>query len=162
MPIVPLLGSKSNLWGVPPEHPELCVKDSQTALNIPVTGLSGWDESYVQAQSLTFSPLTFELAGEGLAALANSEVIWAERKSKILVAMLASDAAAVVTIAMAYEDSDGLWTYTATQAITATALQVDSKYVLPLAVFDALGAKRAKIYIVSISVGTVDVQLATV
>ena len=161
MPIVPLLGEWVNRAEAPPSQPELNVRDSLTEQNTPVTGLYNWDDSYMQTQAVAFSPLDFEKVGVGLGAGSYSETVWIKRKHKVLIQLLATDAAAALGVRLGLEDRHGLWWYTAKETLNASVIQRDSLYLVDLWEHETLGAQRAKIYIESISAGTVDICIGS-
>ena len=144
----------------PPELPDLDIADATSGVAVPVAGIEGWDDDYIQTQALCFAPLVFEaeetsLTGEGIE-------YWARRLSKILVRCSFSDSGATAQIRLVYKDKNDVKSFSASQSITALNIMEGGKYMADLVSFDTYGANKVSVYVESVSSGSVNIQLAGV
>lgn len=146
----------------PPTLPDLYVKDSLSSLNKPVGGLDGWDGDYLQAQTLTFAPLSFLDLGS-FTSNGDTNSVWCRRLFKGLANLAFSDVGATVNIRIVAWDSDLNEMVSDTIAVTAgTRINSDGYYMAPVYEFPLNGASRIGLALDTISAGTVYVKLAGV
>lgn len=145
-----------------PALSNLHIRDSETDLNIPVAGNTGWADDFLQAQTLCYVPLVFEDAELALAALAETLTYWCHRKSKAILRVNFLTSGANAVIRPLYTDSNGIVSVGDSVTITAIARQDGTAYMSPLEIFELYGANKIAFVIDSISVGTIDVRVTGV
>jgi len=146
----------------PPDLRDLHVKDSDSGVDVPVAGLDGWDNDFMQSEILTFAPCQFtdekSFTGQG-----DTDKMWCRRLSKGLSHVTFSSSGANVSLRPLWYDKNGVETIGATTTVTATSRQDgDSHYIAPVFEFNLNGANQCAVEIVSISAGTAYVRLAGV
>ncbi len=145
-----------------PELPDLHIQDSQSGDHIPVGGIQGWDNDYLQAQTVCKAPMVFQAEEIGKNAGDDSSMYWCRRLSNGLVKVNFTDSGANAVIYPLYEDKNGVKSIGSAITVNAKSRQDGALYMAEMLVFDLLGANKFGIYIESISVGTINVMLAGV
>ena len=145
-----------------PELPDLHIQDSESLLHIPVGGVEGWDDDFLQAQTICFAPMDFQGEETGLTGGDETGLYWCRRLSKMLVRCSFSDSGATASIRPVYEDKDGALAIGDTVSISATSKQDGSNYMAAIVVLETYGANRMAIMVESVSAGTLNVSLAGV
>lgn len=142
--------------------PDLYVKDAESGVAVPVAGVYGWDDDFLQTQTLTYSPLTFSDVSEFTSDGATS-VFFCKRLSKLLASLSFSDSGASVDIIPVFYDSNTVPVIGKSVTITATLEQnTSSQYMAELEEWPLNGASAIKLLIRNISAGTVYVRTAGV
>lgn len=140
----------------------LHIKDSSDLTNVPVAGNTGWDNDFLQAQTLCSTPMLFGTEETGLVATNITSDEWYRRKSKALVKVNFSNAGANTVLRPLYQDSAGITSVGSTVTVTAIAKQEGALYMAPIEVFETYGSDKMSFIIESISVGTVNISSAGV
>ena len=147
--------------GAGSEFPNLYVRDAETSLTVPVGGLAGWDQAFLQSTTICQAPMVFADKG-GVTAGSSTGDVKSKRFSLLLVRALFSDAAANCVVRIKYTDQNNVISYSESFTINATAIQINTNYVGELLKQNTLGAQKVALHIVSISAGTVNISLACV
>lgn len=148
--------------GDEPELPDLYIRDAESGLNVPVAGLSGWDDDFLQSQTLCYGPMEF-LTQETLEVDAPSAAYWCRRLSKILINLEFTVEGANCVFYPIYLDKNGVSVLGASITITATGSTLGgTNYIAPLQVLDTYGANKIQFLISSISSGTAYLRAAGV
>jgi len=145
-----------------PSLPDLFIRDAESGTNIPVAGLDGWDDDYIQAQAITFAPMTFATELTGVVATGQTGGYWCRRLTKVLLRVNFSTSGANAVIRPLYYDANGVECIGDSVTVTAIARQDGSAYMSPVEFFDTYGANQMRFVVDSISAGTIDVSLAGV
>ena len=143
------------------EFPNLYVRDVQSGLPVPVGGMAGWDDAFLQATTICQAPMLFQDKGVVLIGSETGDVV-SMRASKILTNILFSDSGANCVVRIKYTDQNNEVAYSSSYTINATAIQINTDYIGELLEADTLGAQKVAVHVVSISAGTVSVGLACV
>jgi hypothetical protein len=144
---------------LPPTLPDLHIQDSENNNHIPVGGVEGWDNDYLQAQTICFAPLVFqsEIAKAGGD---ETDFYWCRRLSTVLVSLRFTDAGAIASIRIKYEDKNGVIAVGESMPVSATAAQDNSRYLGAIQSISTNGANRVAVIIESVSSGLVDIDIA--
>jgi len=146
----------------PPALMDLKVRDSQSGMNVPVGGLEGFDSDYLQAQTITYAPLTFIDLGE-FTTDGDSISAWCLRLSKGIIQL--SFSVALATVNMRILGYDTLLNEMVSDVIPMTAgtrTDGNGDYMAPAYEFDLNGASRIAVAFDTISSGSVYGKLAGV
>lgn len=146
----------------PPSLPDLHIKDAESGQNVPVAGLEGWDNDFLQAQTICYAPMDFQDPETGKVAGDTTQAYWCRRLSKVLIRPLFSDAGATATITPLYYDKDNLESMGDSISISATTRQAGSDYMGRLAVVPTYGANRIAFLIETVSAGTLTLSMSGV
>lgn len=144
-----------------PNLRDLNVRDSSTSLSVPVAGLDGWDDDFLQVQTLTFAPC--QLSDEAAftsGTLGDTDKFWCRRLLKGLVHAVFSDTGANATIRLLWYDKNGVEVVSEVITLTAGGRQAGARYMAPVHEFDLNGANKCAVEVVSISAGTVYIRQA--
>ncbi len=141
---------------------ELNILDALTSGPVPVGGLEGWDNTYLQAQTITCAPLRFEDAGD-FNSPDDTSFFSSKRRSKGVVSIKFTDAGASAEIIPVFVDASGESVVGNQMSVSATA-KTDNlgMYMAPMLNFDLFGAAGFGISVISISAGSINVKIATV
>jgi hypothetical protein len=158
--LLTLVATSSNIPA--PILPDLHVRDSYLKINVPVAGVPGWDNDFLQTQTITNAPLEFSSADVGLSSGSLSTEYWCRRLSKIILNMSFSDSGANATVRILRKDKNNIRCYGELRTVTALSHAVGSNYGSEIEVFESYGANKMRVLVESISSGTVDIRLAGV
>ncbi len=146
----------------PPSLPDIHMQDSENLSHIPIGGVEGWDNDFLQAQTICYAPMDFQDQEAGKNAGEDSTMYWCRRLSKGVVRVNFSASGASTVLRPIFEDKDGLQAIGEQITVSATSRQDGSSYMGGVAVFDLLGANKFGVFIESITSGTIDISLAGV
>ena len=146
----------------PPVLPNLHIQDSDTLVNVPVAGNDGWEDDFLQAQTLCYVPMSFGTPETGKVALDESEEYWCRRQSKALLRVNFSVSGANTVVRPIYTDDSDILSVGDPVTITAISRQDGAAYMAPVEVFEVYGANKIAFVIESISAGTIDISIAGV
>jgi hypothetical protein len=133
--------------------PVLYIKDSKTSKDVPVCGLAGNDNTFIQAVAVQKAPLQFQQVSSG-------DLINSQGYSKAVVSLRFSLPTSSADVRFIREDVSGVISVSPIKTISATSVQDGDYYIGEEAVFDILGAEKVGVLIVS---GTVEqIYLAAV
>ncbi len=137
---------------------DLMVEDAVTKLPVPIAGLGGWDDDYLQTQLLTFAPCEYSDEEDGVAAFDTGK-FWCRRLFKGLAFLTFSDAAATCVITPLFYDAADVETLGTAFTVTATSrVDGDSHYMAAVAEFELNGANKCALQVATPSAGTVYVR----
>jgi len=143
---------------------DLHVMDSENSTHVPVAGMDGWDDDFLQVQTLTFAPC--ELSSEAAftsGTLGDTDMFWCRRLFKGLIHASFSDSGATATIRVLWYDKNDVETVGAIVTLTAGTRQDGSSYYMaPVHEFELNGANKCAIEVVTVSAGTVNIRQAGV
>lgn len=146
-----------------PSLPHISILDVDLDVPVPVAGLEGWDEDFIQTSAKQFAPMDFGSPKVDQILAGISTVYWCRRVSKILLSCAFSISGANASIRIAFEDKSENTYYGEARTLTAVAAQNDdSKYYSPIESYDSLGANKVWFIVESISAGNVDIAAAGV
>lgn len=145
-----------------PELPDLYVADSLSGEDIPVAGVNGWDDDFLQTQTLSFAPMEFQAVNTSLSAGNSTSEYWTRRMSKAVINCLFSTSGANAVLLPIYHDKNGLLSYGSQITINAITETKNSDYCSTMEILETYGASKISFKVVSVSVGTVKVHLAGV
>ena len=143
------------------EFPNLYVRDVQSGLPVPVGGLAGWDDAFLQSTTICQAPMIFQDKGVIAVGSETGDVV-SMRSSRVLTNILFSDSGANCVVRIKYTDQGNEIAYSSSYTINATPIQINTDYIGELLEVDTLGAQKVAVHVVSISAGTVSVGLACV
>jgi len=147
---------------VPPILPHLAVTDIDTSESIPIGGLHGWDNDYLQTQTITYAPLEFIDVGE-FTGNSDTNSYWCQRLSKGIAKIAFSNTGASVNVRTLWYDNDLNEIMGDATTLTATTrTDTAGHYMSNVHTFDLFGASRIALALDTISAGTVYVKLAGV
>jgi len=145
-----------------PDLRDLHVKDSDSGVDIPVAGLDGWDNDFMQSEIITFAPCQYT-DEESFTGQGDTDKMWCRRLSRGLVHVTFNTSGANISIRPLWYDRNGVEAIGSTTMVTATSRQdSDSHYMAPVFEFDLNSANKCAIEIVWVSAGTAYVRLAGV
>lgn len=145
-----------------PDLPDLNIRDAESGLNIPVAGIQGWDNDFLQAQTLCYGPMSFS---DQLTLTLNTETItyWCRRLSKVLINLEFSVSGASCELFPIFYDQNLDPILGESLTITASSQQLGgSNYIAPLKMIDTYGARKISFLPVTISSGNVYLKAAGV
>lgn len=145
-----------------PALPDLYIRDAESGVNTPVAGIEGWDDDFLQTQTICYAPMDFQDTETGKGAADTTGQYWCRRLSKVLLRVTFSDPGANASIRPLYYDKDGLEAMGDAIAINATSRQDGSTYMAPVVVFETYGANKVAFLVESVSAGTVNISVAGV
>ncbi len=145
----------------PPILPDLHVKDSASGLDIPVGGIEGWDDDFLQTQTVTYAPQVFS-ASTVTTVDGFSDLYWCMRLSRIVISVGFSTPGASCTLFPLWIDKNGVRTIGADIPVASTTTQVNALYLAANVFAELHGAYQVKIGVRSISGGSVSIRLAGV
>jgi len=146
-----------------PSLPDLYIRDAESGSNIPVAGIDGWDDDFIQSQSLTYGPMTFEDVETGLIATNETGGYWCRRLSRVLLKATFSNSGANAVVWPIYYDANGVENIGDAVTITATTrTEGAGVYMAPMEFFETNGANQMRFYVVSVSAGTLNLSMAGV
>ena len=148
--------------GEPPELRDLHIRDSQSGADVPVAGLDGWDDDYLQVQTLTHAPLDFQDPETGKTGGSETQQYWCRRLSKLIVKINFNTSGANASIRPMYYDKDDALVVGDAVTVNAITRQESGAYMSPMTVFETYGANKMAVAIESVSSGTIDISLAGV
>ena len=141
---------------------DLHVQDSSTNAHVPVAGLDGWDNDYMQAQIVTKAPCEFS-DEESFTSADDTDKYWCRRLSIGLIHATFSVSGANAVVKILRYDKNGIETVSSDITLTAGSRQdSDSHYMAPIYEFDLQGANKIALEVVSVSSGTVYIRQAGV
>jgi len=143
------------------KFPNLYVRDVQSGQPVPVGGLAGWDEAFLQSTTICQAPMLFQDKGAVTVGSETSDIV-SMRSSSLLIRTLFSDSGANCVIRVKYKDQNNEVAYSSSYTINATLIQINTDYIGELLEVNTLGAQKVAVYVVSISAGTVSLGLACV
>lgn len=142
--------------------PDLYVRDAKSGLNVPVAGVFGWDEDFLQAQTLCYAPMSF-LDQETLVENTLTAMNWCRRLSKALISLEFSASGANCVLYPVYLDQNDVPILGKAITITASSQTMGgSNYVAPMEIVDTYGARRIQFLPDSISSGNVYMRVTGV
>jgi len=118
------------------------IKDSKTLDDVPVRGLRGRNDTFIQTVAIQNAPLQFVQISQG-------ELIDAQGFSKAVVNLRFSSPTASAGIRVLKKDVNGVKSVSHIRTIPATPIQEGEFYIGEEAIFDILGAERVGILIIS-------------
>jgi len=142
------------------DMPDLHVKDSEDNTNIPVAGIEGWDDDYIQVVALCNAPCNLLGPGIGLVVSEETSEYYCRRLSKINISPEFSTSGATAKIRLKFKDNSDRIFITPELDLIATSIQNGSLYIGEHIVVETYGAKSVKAIVTSISTGTVALYLA--
>ncbi len=147
----------------PPILPDLHIKDAETQENIPVSGLTGYDNDYIQTVAIQYSPLKMHKATEGpVSGSGSSAWLWTRRKKLFLVSLTFSSPTASADIHIVIEDRDEQSFLLSKHTVQAVDLESNGRYLSQLLIVETLGANKMKVVVESVSEGDVEIWLGAV
>jgi len=148
--------------GEAPALPDLYIKDAESGANIPVGGVEGWDDDFLQTQTVCHAPMDFQEEETGVTAAYETSQYWCRRLSKVLLRVNFSDAGANASIRPLYYDKDDVEVMGDAVTVNASSRQDGSFYMAPMAIFETYGANKIAFVVESVSAGTVNISVAGV
>ena len=137
--------------------PDLYVQDSKSKNNIPVAGLEGWDNDFLQTQTITYAPLILQNMGS-FSSDGETTVFSCKRLSKLLISLAFSSSGASVDIYPVFFDKNDLQVLGKKLSISATSVtDSSSRYMASVEDVSLNGASKVKLLVKNISSGTVHV-----
>lgn len=142
--------------------PDLYVRDAKSGLNVPVAGVFGWDEDFLQAQTLCYAPMSF-LAQETLIEDTLTTINWCRRLSKVLINLEFSVSGANCVLYPVYLDQNDTTILGKAITITTSSQTMGgSNYIAPMEIIDTYGARQIQFLPDSISSGNVYMRVTGV
>ncbi len=147
--------------GEGPDLPDLNIADSSTSLDVPVAGIEGWDNDFIQVLKQSYAPMSMVSAG-GLAVDAQTILFWTKRLSQVTIRVEFTDSGASCTLYPVYFDANDVIVLGESITLTATAYQVSGRYLAPVGVVETYGARKIAFFTTAISAGSAYLQAAGV
>ena len=146
-----------------PKEDHLSIQDVDLATSVPVGGIRGWDDDFLQAVPICYSQLSFDYMSAFNSAAFESEELYARRLSKVIAGAVFTDTGATAVVYMFLKDATGLFTLVGSETLTATAIQDENLYYVAVSkIFDTYGADTVKFYVAAPSAGEVSFRMAVV
>lgn len=144
-----------------PILPDLHIKDSSTSANIPVAGVEGFDDDFIQVLGTCNAPMVFA-AEETLVASTETATYWCRRLSKVIAKVEFTAASANCVLFPVYHDKNDVKCIGDAVTVTATSFQDGSRYMASIPIVETYGANKISFYCQSISAGSVYLRAAGV
>jgi hypothetical protein len=145
----------------PPSLPDLHIMDASTMTPVPVGGLEGHDNDFLQVQALGYGPMEFT-DEVSVAAGASSSAFWARRLSTIVIKSVFSEASQNAVVRPVWLDRNNVEVIGEEIPITGSDISTTGGYFGGAIMIPTYGANKAKIRVTSISSGTLSMAFAGV
>ena len=136
-----------------PSLPTLYVMDSLTSEDIAVAGVQGWDDDYIQAQTICNAPMEMQpevILNEG----SLTPYYWCRRLSKVVLRASSDNASDVITIRPLLLDVNDIEILCDDIVISISDHAVDNRYIAPMEIIPIYGAKRVTFKVIDISISS--------
>jgi hypothetical protein len=161
-----LLTTLLNRAGFPDPYPlpELYIRDASTGEAVPVAGIFGWDDEYLQSQSISYQPLNFGEDGvnEDMNEGDETNPMWLTRLSKLIVQPSFSVSEATGKFRVFYRDAGNKVLMSEEYLVSGDmeSPSVSEEYLGEVQKLDSLGATWVTVIITEISTGTMNIKLS--
>lgn len=170
---MPVVDTNSTLWNpfadyigdavtIVQDH-HLSIQDSDLLTHVPIGGVLGWDDDYLQSGMTCYAPLSFDFISAFATADFETEELIARRLSTIIATAVFTNSGASTIVHMFVKDKSGIFTMMSTDTLTATNVQDENNYYLTQSKeYKTFGADKVKFLVEAPSAGDVSFRMAVI